>query len=219
MNYLWIDVETTGLNEVRQDIIQLACIPIINGVAQKSFNEFCQPLDYNAVDQGAVRAHGISVKKMKTFQSQTDMLDHFVDYLSSFDTKFVIAGYNVAFDKRFVSALFTKHSRSSEFFNLFSLDIHCTYKRAQVVKSQLKTQNLKLATLAKAFDIPINAHDALSDITATIAVDKIVSGLLGEDTVEVQTEAVSVTDRVFAEPAQLHLHSMYGMIDSTPTIP
>lgn len=218
MNFLWIDVETTGLNEIRQDVIQLACVPIINGVVHQSFNEFCQPLDYSAVDQGAVRAHGITVDKMKTFQLQTDMLDHFIDYLSSFKTKFIIAGYNVGFDKKFVSALFTKHDKSSEFFNMFSLDTHCTYKRAQAVKSQIDTQNLKLATLAKAWNIPINAHDALSDITATIEVDKVIGKMLGEDVAEIE-QAIVTASRTFPEPAQLHLHSMYGMTDSTPTIP
>ena len=218
MNYLWIDVETTGLNELKQDVIQLACIPIINGVTQKSFNEFCQPLDYSTVDKGAERAHGITVTRMKTFQPPADMLEKFVTYLKSFNTKFVIAGYNVGFDKRFVSAMFTKHDKSSDFFNLFSLDTHCTYKRAMAVKSQIDTHNLKLETLAKAYNIPINAHDALSDISATIEVDKIVGKLLGEDVVEIQQNLEPLTDRVFLEPAQLHLHSMYGMVDSTPTI-
>lgn len=218
MNFLWIDVETTGLNEIKQDVIQLACIPIIDGVAQTPFNEFCQPLDYNAVDQGAVNAHGITVDRMKTFQTQAEMLEKFIKYLEQFDKKFVIAGYNVGFDKKFVSAMFTKHDKSSEFFNLFSLDIHCTYKRAQAVKSQINTHNLKLETLAKAYDIPINAHDALSDIEATIKLDKIIAGLLGEDIVETQQVAKEVTTRTFKEPAQLHLHSMYSMADATPTI-
>jgi DNA polymerase-3 subunit alpha len=146
------------------------------------------------------------------------MLDHFIDYLKSFNTKFVIAGYNVGFDKKFVSAMFTKHDKSSEFFNLFSLDIHCTYKRAQAVKSQFNTPNLKLETLAKAHNIHINAHDALSDIEATIKLDKIVGHMLGEDVAAVQQAVDTSASRTFLEPAQLHLHSMYGMVDSIPSI-
>ena len=101
MNFLWLDVETTGLNEKKPDIIQLACLPIIDGVVQKSFNEFCQPINYKSIEQEALDIHGISVEQLRTFQSPGAMIEKFVQYVLSFDVKFTIAGYNVPFDKRF----------------------------------------------------------------------------------------------------------------------
>jgi len=220
MNFLWIDVETTGLYADKHDVVQLACIPVINGVRQKPFNEFCQPVNWEAIEDGAIRVHGITRGRMKNFQTAPELLDKLVKYLESFNTRFIIAGYNVGFDKKFTASFFTKHNVSSHFFDLFELNIHDTYARAKEVKSQLHTENLKLATLAKHYNIPIVAHDALSDIDATIAVDKEIGLLLGEEA----TLAVGIvigqyeTDFVFPEPAQLHLHSSFSMVESVATI-
>jgi DNA polymerase-3 subunit alpha len=221
MDFIWIDVETTGLYPEKNDIVQLACIPVINGVAYDSFNEFCQPVNWNNIDDGAVRAHGITVERMKTFQSPSALLDNFISYLRSFKKKFVIAGYNVGFDKRFVSSFFTRHGRANEFFELFELQVHDTYTRAQKVKTLLKTENLKLATLAKHFDIQINAHEALSDISATIQVDRKIGDLLGEEAFveeKIVLQEEVIVSQEFPELVQLHLHSMYGMTESVPSI-
>src|ERR1035437_1920829 len=102
MNYLWIDTETTGLSEHRHDIVQLACIPIINGVRQKSFNEFCQPTNWNSIEDAAIAIHGINRDMMRTFQTQEVMLAKFIEYINSFGVKFTIAGFNVSFDKKFI---------------------------------------------------------------------------------------------------------------------
>lgn len=219
MNYLWLDTETTGLSEYKHDIVQLACIPVINGVRQKSFNEFCQPTNWNNIQDEAIAVHGITRDMMATFQTQEDLLNNFIKYVNSFGVKFTIAGYNVGFDKKFISATFSKYKKSSEFFKMFTINIHDTFVRAKSVKSQIAVQSLKLEVVAPHFGIFINAHDALSDIDATIQVDKIISGLIGED------DTVYVPDAAFAsveisakmpEMAQLHIHSQYNMIDGIP---
>lgn len=221
MNYLWLDAETTGLSEYKNDIIQLACIPIVNGIPQKSFNEFCQPTNWNAIDQAAVRVHGITRDMMQTFQSQENMLEKFIQYVSSFGVRFTIAGYNVGFDKKFISATFSKHNKSSDFFKLFTINIHDTFKRAKSVKSQIPVSNMKLESLANHYGITIKAHDALSDIEATIEVDEIISKLIGEDTT-VYRPTLNVSDinidANIPEMAQLNVHSQYNMVDGV-TLP
>jgi DNA polymerase-3 subunit alpha len=215
MDYLWIDVETTGRFADKHDVIQLACIPVVRGVKQKPFNEFCRPKNWNSIEQEAINVHGISIAKMKTFQSQEELLDKLVDYLSQFKTRFVISGFNVNFDKQFTSWLFNKNDRSQDFFSLFDINIHDTFARAKSVKGQIKTENMKLETLAKHWGIEINAHDGLSDISATIEVDKRVGELLKEDeAVFEHREEIDAPE--FKEMAHLHLHSMYDMTESIP---
>lgn len=219
MNYLWLDCETTGLSEYKNDIVQLACIPVINGIRQKSFNEFCQPTNWNNIDEEAVRVHGITRDMMQTFQTQEELLDKFVDYINSFGVKFTISGFNVGFDKKFISATFSKHKRSSDFFRMFTINIHDTYVRAKSIKGKIPTASLKLEELANYWKIEIKAHDALSDISATIDVDKKISEMLGEDnTVYVPSlDIKSITvNTLFPEMAQLHVHSQYNMVDGVP---
>lgn len=219
MNHLWLDVETTGLSEHKCDIVQLACIPVINGVPQKSFNEFCQPTNYSTIEQGAIDTHGITVDMMRTFQTQEVMLSKFIDYVNSFGVRFTISGFNVSFDKKHISATFSKHKKSSDFFRMFTINIHDTYSRAKSVKSQIPSDSLKLEALANLYKITIKAHDALSDIAATIEVDKKISELMGEDEQSFAPQA-SASDfeiqGVFPEMAQLHVHSQYNMSDGVP---
>lgn len=219
MNYLWLDCETTGLSEHKNDIVQLACIPVINGVAQKPFNEFCQPTNWNSIAQEAIDVHGITRDMMLTFQPQEEMLNKFIAYAESFGVKFTIAGYNVGFDKKFMSATFSKYNKSSNFFRMFTINIHDTFVRTKSVKSQISTSSLKLEVVAPHFGIQIKAHDALSDIEATIKLDKIIAGMIGEDNTTYVPQ-INVNDiKIIAqipEVAQLHVHSQYNMVDGVP---
>lgn len=215
--FLWIDTETTGLNSSINDIIQIACIPIINGVEYKPFNEFCQPLNYDAVDAGAIAIHGITVERMRKFQSSSAALEKFKAYLSSIQLpdgiKFTLAGYNVGFDKGFLSAMFGKLGQSAVYRTLFNSEVHDTMHRAKLAKG-LK-QNPKLSKLAEEYGISINAHEALSDIRATIEVDKLMAKALGDEDVELFNH---VTDKTFPHPAYLHLHSEFSNTDSVSTV-
>ena len=218
VNYIWLDVETTGLDSIKNDIIQLACIPVINGTESKnSFNEFCQPIDWSSIDDEALAVSSLTIEQLKTFQKAENLVAKLVAFLKQFNVKFTIAGYNVSFDKDFLSSLFKKVNREKDFFDLFSYDVRDTFKRAKKLKNQLNTQNLKLATLAKHFDIEINAHDALSDISATIKIDKILSDMLGETEILVN-DNYSIIDIELPEPAQLHCHSMFSYTDSVNSV-
>ena len=220
INYLFLDLETTGLNCETHDVVQLASIPIIDGVPQEQvFNQYCQPINWQAIELEALAVNHLTIAQLKTFQKPESLVNNFITFLKPFNIKFTIAGYNIDFDRRFLSALFKKVGRENEFAELFTSDTRDVYRYAKKIKSQLPTPNLKLSTLATYFGIPIDAHDALSDISATIEVDKILSKMLG-DTGETIVETVAVVDKslTLPEPAQLHCHSMYSHTDSLSTI-
>lgn len=218
INYLWLDGETTGLDPLKNDIVQLACIPVLNGVKQTStFNQYCQAINYNEIDPGALAVNGLTVDFIKKQQTAEAMVNNLVVFARTFGVRFTIAGYNVGFDKDFLAALFKKVNREQDFLEIFTGDLRDTMKRAKKLKAQLPTPNIKLATLAEHFGIPINAHDALSDISATIEVDAKLSDMLGE--VEIfNTEERPLLDVSFPEPAQLHLHSMFSHTDSLNSV-
>jgi DNA polymerase-3 subunit alpha len=217
IGYLWLDVETTGLDSIKNDIIQLACIPIISGETKKSFNEYCQPNDWSTVDDEALAVSNNTRDKLKTYQKPELMISKLISYLKKFDVKFTIAGYNVGFDRDFLSSAFKKANKEREYFELFSSDTRDTYKRAKKLKNQLDTQNLKLATLAKHFNIEIEAHNAISDISATIKVDSILSDMLGE-TNSIVEDSYDILDVQLPEPVQLHCHSMFSYTDSVNSV-
>lgn len=215
-HFLYVDVETTGLKPLKNDVIQLACIPIVNGIPQESFNEFCQPTDYSTIEDEAVAVHGITPEMMRKFQMPTSLINRLEKHLSKYGVRFTLAGFNTNFDKGFIGSLFAKQGKSQLYKELFTNDIHDVYARAKSVKTKLKTSKLKLANLAEEFNVKINAHDALSDITATMEVDKHIAVLMGDDGIEIAHDDI-VTNIEIQHPAYLHLHSEFSNIDSVVT--
>lgn len=220
INFLWLDSETTGLDSVKNDIVQLACIPVINGIRHNtSFNQYCQPINWKDIDPDAMRINGLTVQQLRTFQKPEQMVDNLIKFLRGFNVKFTISGYNVDFDRTFIASLFKKVGREQDFSDLFTSDTRDVFKRVKTIKSQFPTPNIKLETLAKHFKININAHDALSDISATIELDKIVANMLGDVDTIVSFDKVSVDSSLnLPQPAQLHCHSKYSHTDSLCSI-
>ncbi len=104
INYMWLDVETTGLDPVRNDVIQLAAIAVINGVQHKvSFNEFCQPFDWNTVDDEALRINHTTRERLAKEQMPVIMSRAFIKWCKTYGVKFTLAGYNAEFDRSFLS--------------------------------------------------------------------------------------------------------------------
>lgn len=217
VSLLWLDSETTGLKHYLHDIIQLAAIPVINGINQKPFNEFCQPLKYEVIEPEALAIHGITIEQLKTFQESDIMLKNFISYLKAFNTKFMLAGYNVSFDQKFLHSMFSKHNLTEEYKKLFLVNTHDTMFRAKPLKTQGKIRSLKLTSVAEFLGVKLNdAHNALYDIQATIEVDKKLSEMMGEHKIEEEDSILIPSFNVPEVPA-LHIHSEYSIYDSATT--
>jgi DNA polymerase-3 subunit alpha len=213
-NFLFLDSETTGLNADKQDIIQLACIPIVNGVEQNYFNEYCQPLDWSTIQNEALAIHGLNRQKLTTFQKPSLMIESFIKYLKQFNCKFVISGHSVPFDKGFLSAFFRKNNKILEYSEFFEHEIHDTLNRSRALnKSILPVSNYKLGTLCSHFNIKLEAHNAISDIRATVELDKHLSRLLEESDEYCSTSASISINKELRTPALLHTHSQFSIFD------
>lgn len=209
---VYIDTETTGLNPQKFDLIQWAAIVEING-QEIVFNEYCKPTHYDNI-QGTIDVHGITIEQLKTFQEPLQLIEKFEVWAKQFQRKLTICGYNVPFDISFLRKLFLSNNKIDVYNSIFdtesSIDV-LGYARA--VKAQLGIPNCKLSTLADHFKIQINAHEALSDIRATIQVFKEIKKILGDhEEGEVATQAPIQSD--LPELPMLHVHSAYSLQDS-----
>jgi DNA polymerase-3 subunit alpha len=217
--YLFLDVETTGTNPTRNDIIQLAAIIVIDGVRQlKTFNQHCQPMDWATIEDEALNVNGITRDQLLTFQSLPMMLEKFVSFVKDATSeKLIMAGYCVSFDRSFVSSSFHKIGKDDLFRSLFKPDIHDVHKRAKAAKEQLGIKSLKLVNVAAVLGIELdNAHDALADINATVLVDEALGKMLEDDgIVAIPLDKISFN---LPEIPHLHLHSEYSYRDSVSSI-
>ena len=174
MKVLFFDTETTGRNPEKNDIIQLSGIVEVDGKIKEEFNFFSQPFSYDNVSPEALEVHGISIDTIKQFPSPETLKERLKTvmrkYVDPYDKKdkFYPAGMNMGFDMGFLSNNFKKSG--DKFFFAWcwghALDL---YELAVILKyaGWLKTENMKLETLAKHFNVELKAHDAMSDIRCT----------------------------------------------------
>lgn len=170
----WCDVETTGLDSKRNDIISLAYLIEINGEVKEKGELFCQPFRYDTINAKALEINKLTIAQIKEFDTPQEMykklikiLDKYVDRYNTSD-KFISCGYNIRFDVAFLKEFFYKNNDKY----LFSyLDYHQldVFNLLYILdyKGILQLENYKLETVAKYFGIKLKAHNALSDIEAT----------------------------------------------------
>src|SRR5690606_5049961 len=98
-----------------------------------------------------------------------DLFDTYIDKYDKND-KFYPAGHNVQFDLDFLQEFWKKYGDqygTGSYQNWRALDSRVMAHFLIMAGKLPELENMKLATLCNHFDIPINAHDAMSDITAT----------------------------------------------------
>jgi len=174
MKTLYFDCETTGLNSVKNDIIQIAGIIEIDGKEVENFNIKIQPFSWENIEQRALDVNNITIKQLKEFQEPNiayqELISLFSKYIDKFDRedKFIVCGYNVRFDIDFLKEFFIKNNNDYLFSYLGRIKdpMHIIDYLRTLNKVDVKSS--KLIDVCDYFDIDIvNAHDAMADIIAT----------------------------------------------------
>lgn len=154
MKTIYFDVETTGLNPVKNDIIQMAGMIEIDGEIKEKFNYKMQPFSYENIMQSALDTHGISVETIKTYAEPRtvyrEMISLFNKYIDSFNKadKFVVCGYNVRFDIDFLSQFFRKNNDNYLFAYFGAVKDPFPIPDSRLVKTILKEQGIEKTQIA-----------------------------------------------------------------------
>lgn len=173
---LWLDTETTGLNVERCDIVQIAGIVIIDGKEQERFNLYCQPTNYESIEQEALNKNNLTIEKLKTFPLPQEtynkfkaILDKYIDRYNK-DDKFYIAGHNVQFDLEFIQSFFEKMGDKfcMSYFKHFTVDLMHLITLLQA-SGCINLNSFKLGNIADYLTLEPNGdlHDAEADIDLT----------------------------------------------------
>lgn len=176
MKILYFDVETTGRDPKVNEIIQFSAIVEIDGEVKETVNWYCQPTRWENVEPEALEVTGKTIEELQTYPPASALMDGleslFNEYIDKYDKtdKFYPAGHNVGFDLDFLQAFWKQHGDkygTGSYQNWRSLDSRVLAHFLITAGKIPEPENIKLSTLCAQFDIPINAHDAMSDITAT----------------------------------------------------
>ncbi len=183
MKILYIDTETTGLDPKINDIIQLSGMIEINGEVKETFNFDVKPLNIEAISEEALKVTGKTKEEILAYPEAKEIYRKFVAmldrYVSKYDRtdKMYVAGYNVRFDVEFLKAFFDKAGNPyfGSYINWKTVDPMPIMHFLEYI-GMLSLENYKLSTVCEYFKIPLQAHDAMSDIKATRALLKHLEG-------------------------------------------
>lgn len=173
---LYFDLETTGLDPIKNSVIQFAAIAEYDDKIVDEINVHFQPFDEAEIEEGALEKTGMTIDDLANRMSHEDgflsvkgFLDKHIDKYDKKD-KFYAAGFNVRFDLEFLASFFKYNGEKygiGSYFNWRQID-PLSLLHIMDWKGKINLPNYKLETVCEHFNIEIeNAHDAYEDIAAT----------------------------------------------------
>lgn len=159
-NIFFFDCETSGLNPVRHEMLEVACI-VTDKTGERILSEYeTKIFPTMAVDEEAAKINGYSAEK---WANEAVSLDTAMRELLIRGSGCVFAAHNAIFDFSFVEYAMTKRAQS---WNGPRHKIDTVGLAWPLLKHGL-VPNLKLTTLTEFFGIPhLNAHSAMADTRA-----------------------------------------------------
>ena len=157
-NYVLVDIETTGLSPIKDDIIEIGAIKVEKNLIVDKYNSLIQ-ID-RKLTPFITNLTGITDEMLKEGRPIDVVLQEFLKFLGNQ----VIIGHNVNFDMAFINEKCKKHLQT-----YLTNDYLDTMKKKK--KALPNSINYKLGTLAKRFHVDYsNAHRGLEDVEITYQV-------------------------------------------------
>lgn len=176
------DVETTGLTPGRDHILTLGGIVRINHKEVERVYIEMKPPEGTIIPPVVLDLTGLTIEQIRGFPSQEkgykQLVELFGRYIDRFDKqdKLFTIGYNLDFDLRFLARFF-KAMGDDYLFSFLGCKIDVLTLFNQFRSEQnLYFQNSKLETACTHFGIKLEAHNALSDIQATLELYDFLTG-------------------------------------------
>ncbi|MBU0647044.1 UvrD-helicase domain-containing protein [Patescibacteria group bacterium] len=161
-----LDTETTGTNILKDDIIQIYAVEVINGQIGK---DFCYYLK-NIIPVGiSEEVHGLTDEFLKHEGKDPIKI---LSELKQFIGNDIVIGHNVMFD---ISMIIENAKRHEIEFGFQEY-----YDTLDLSKRFIISENYKLNTLATMFNLATATHDAQDDVKATVGLLRVLVERLKE---------------------------------------
>lgn len=155
---LCFDVETTGLNAGRDEILQLG---ILDGAGTILFSDYVRPMRHRSWP-AAERVHGIKPDMVRAKRSMPELVSELDGF---FSRAMLLVGYNLAFDIEFLKSSGVAMPPCPSF-DVMQEFAPVAGRRRSRSNSYAWT---KLADCARYYGVRFRLHGALDDAWATLA--------------------------------------------------
>lgn len=188
MKIFWFDVETGGLDETKNPILQLAYVVEIDGERRASGEFRSRGFTGCVIQTKALEVNGLTIEEIPTFGTEEAMYKSLMDLLAAYvnrydkNDKFVLGGYNVKFDEKFLRALWERQGDRffGAWFGFNAIDPSNVIRFLQYAGKMPNLSRMRLVDVAKALGVERpNAHDAMVDIEMTIDVTNKLKEMIG----------------------------------------
>lgn len=196
MRKVILDTETTGLDPVKDRIIEVGCVELINEIPSgKTYHRYYSPGEIQ-ISQAAEDVHGLNNKFLQKFKLFDETVDELLTFLG--DSKIII--HNAAFDL----AMINNSLKRLDLKTINNENIICTLILARKMYPGSK---VNLNALCKRFNISIEGrekHDAMIDC---LLLAKVYIELIGG------SQHVFSFDGLNKEPKDILVKKDYSKID------
>ncbi len=177
MKTVFFDCETSGTDDKKNGILQLAGEIEMNEKVVETFDYFMQLFPGQEIEDSALKANGIKREDIPGFGLPQDVYVQFtsllVKYIDKYDRadKFTLIGYNSRFDDGFLRQWFANNNDKyyGSYFHWPSIDVS-NMVAVKYREYRHRFDNFQLMTVAKKLNIYVNekkAHNALYDADIT----------------------------------------------------
>jgi DNA polymerase-3 subunit epsilon len=165
----FVDVETTGFDPIRNDVVSLAMIVTDqDGGTLGTFYETCRPNFNKFYDPSAEKIHGFSREQLEKFQAPRELCKKPLWFLNDFRTpdqdELLIYHALNYFDWHFLDWIFRKSELEKSLYKMFNQN--CTLSTIEISRKLGNEKNNKLNQWAERLGIELDHHNALSDTMA-----------------------------------------------------
>lgn len=167
--FLLLDLETTGFDEKKHQILEVGMLILENGKIIDSLEIKIKHKEY-LVTLGAMKANKIDLLKhdeeaIDTKNAAINILDFLRKNKS--EDKFIVVGQNINFDIKFIEEMFLKEWKIKDFRGLVSYRVLDIMQLAMIrnLEGKIKLEKQDLDTILNTLEIPIpeTRHSAITD--------------------------------------------------------
>lgn len=187
---LYIDTETTGLREWKNELYQIGALLEIDGEVVDEFSGFCKPVAMDNIEPKALEVSGRTIEQLESYGPYNVMFRNFMAFIKKHhdpnkERPITLVGQNIInFDIKFLKKFFTLNGygdRTGVFTRLFGYQFVDMYPFNFFLRNKgfiPKNGKLSLDYLRPYYGIPIDhAHDALDDAKSTYKMMKLIENL------------------------------------------
>jgi DNA polymerase-3 subunit epsilon len=168
---LYLDVETTGLDSAKHEIVEIAFIVEVSGAVVDCYESLVRPADFDSIDPLALETNGFSLETLKLAPERAYVKQRIEEkwrkYVAGKDSRFDVCAYNAPFDLGFLNSFFERQGD----FSLYSRIKRAPLDPLPVLRvlshlGKIDLPSHKLEDVAEYFNVSLIAHHAMSDCVA-----------------------------------------------------